>query len=268
MSLLGIAMLAVSPAAGALAAVGGWRTGERWLREDEDRAAVARCTEGAQLEQNGSHPLSDTACAHAHMCGEDAANERSTAALSWPPLGALALGVIAGVLVGAGSVLAFAGFYQAGAATLGWAFIYAAYVDARARLLPDGPAWAAALWGAMIAWREDGFAGLMHSASGAVSAGAGLLLVSILMRRRLAREALGMGDVKIAAAGGVLLGPVAIWTAVGAGAAATVLWVLTVARLRRRASPDREEIPFGPALLAAIWISWIAGRADIFVAAQ
>lgn len=127
-----------------------------------------------------------------------------------------------------------------------------AWLDVRRRLIADlyslavaalallgglGPGWAAALEGAFVG------AGLLA----AVRAAAGA---------RLKREALGWGDVKLAGALGLLLGPVMLlWViAAAAGAGAIVgLW------LRRR---EREPlIPLG-ALLApaaagvACWLRW------------
>jgi prepilin signal peptidase PulO-like enzyme (type II secretory pathway) len=74
----------------------------------------------------------------------------------------------------------------------------------------------------------------------------------------LGREALGLGDVKLAAAGGALLGPVLIWTAIAAAAAGTAGIAAAFVVLRKRALTRDLEIPFGPGLLAAIFAAWIA----------
>ncbi len=98
---------------------------------------------------------------------------------------------------------------------------------------------------------------LAEAALGAGLAGGLLWIVRFAHGRLRGREGLGLGDVKLLAALGALLGPRAIlWVIVG-GAAAGIIFLL----LRRR---DAEAItPFGtalaaPALAAAIIVRWPA----------
>ncbi len=136
---------------------------------------------------------------------------------------------------------ALAGLVQTAGATV--------WLDLRLRLIADlysaavvlaaaaepAPDWPLALAGAALG------AGLLAGVRAAVSA-------------RLGREAMGWGDVKLAGALGLLLGPLPLlWTvavAAGAGAVAGLL-------LRRRGAEPR--IPFG-ALLAPVGVAaaWLA----------
>lgn len=245
MSLAASVLLAISPAIGALAAIAGWRTGGRWLAEealaargDPERAGEDANQAGPELDAQPMRAL--------------------------PPLALVGLAALLAGLIALGAVSAFAAPLFLGAAGLGWAFIYAAYVDLRARLLPDWPSLLAAMLGAVAAWMEGAGPALAMAFAGAASAGAGLALAGLLVRWRTGREALGLGDIKLAAAGGMLLGPVAIWTAIGAGAAATILWLAAMAAVRRGDVKLRDEVPFGPGLLAAIWLGWIAERLGYF----
>jgi leader peptidase (prepilin peptidase)/N-methyltransferase len=98
----------------------------------------------------------------------------------------------------------------------------------------------------------------LASTAGAVMAGGALFLVGWVSSRRLGREALGLGDVKLAAAGGALLGPVLVWSAIAAAAIGTAAIAVALAGVRKRALSRDLEIPFGPGLLAAIFAAWIA----------
>ena len=128
-----------------------------------------------------------------------------------------------------------------------------AWLDIRRRLIADlysvAVAALALATGPPLGWL---------AALGGAALGAGLLAgVRAAMGARLGREAMGWGDVKLAAALGLLLGPVLLlWTvaiAAGLGAAAGLVM---------RRSGDREpRIPFG-ALLAPVGVAacWWASR--------
>lgn len=152
------------------------------------------------------------------------------------------------------ALAAFRGAWAVAAAGLGLAFIYAGTVDLRVRLLPDAPTIAAGVVG--VAWSFDrgGVPGLALAATGAAAAAAAMALVRLVFTRRLGREAMGLGDVKLAGAAGALLGPFAVWGALAAAAAATIAAAFVFAW--RTGRDLRAPIPFGPALLAATWLGW------------
>ena len=138
--------------------------------------------------------------------------------------------------------------------------LFAAAVDARARLLPDWPALLLASGGVYLSL-GDGVDGLGYALAGGFLAGAGLFIIGRAVAIRAGRDALGMGDVKYTAAGGVLLGPLLIWTALAAAATATLAFVFVGAILARRPLLRLAEIPLGPALLGAIWTTWLVSEA-------
>ncbi len=126
-----------------------------------------------------------------------------------------------------------------------------AVFDARTLLIPDLYSAAVALAGCVGPLSAGWPTALAGAGVGAVM----LAAVRWAVGRAVGREAMGWGDVKLAAALGALLGPLGLlWTvaaAATAGAAAALL-------LRRGGAPAR--IPFGaflaPAGLAVAW----AGR--------
>lgn len=132
-------------------------------------------------------------------------------------------------------------------------FVYSGLVDAKTRLLPHAPTALAAIVGVALAWLASGWQGVGVALAAGLAAGGTLWLVGALFRNFAQREAIGLGDMLLVAAGGILLGPVTIWTALAAAAAGTAALVLALRRVGRAVS---AEIPFGPGLLAAIWLTW------------
>ena len=169
--------------------------------------------------------------------------------------------VATGVLAWNFALAFLSGVKLAAAGVMLLALTFAAAVDARAKLLPDWPAVVVGLSGGGLGFLRSGWEGLGLALLGGVLAGAGLFLLGRLVAMRAGREALGLGDVKYAAAGGLLLGPMLIWTALSAAAAATLGFVLLGALVSQRKLERLQEIPFGPALLGSIWLTWMIDQA-------
>ena len=95
---------------------------------------------------------------------------------------------------------------------------------------------------------------------GRAVAGAGLLFVGYLVLAVAAPAGMGMGDVKLAALLGLYLGWLS-WDAVLLGAAAgfVVQAVLSLVLLAARRIDLRDELPFGPAMLAGAALAIGAG---------
>lgn len=75
-------------------------------------------------------------------------------------------------------------------------------------------------------------------------------------------DGIGLGDVKLAAAGGVLLGTVGLSWAV-LGASLTSLAVVGAGRMLpalARAVPVTDRIAFGAVLAPALWATWLVGQ--------
>jgi len=75
---------------------------------------------------------------------------------------------------------------------------------------------------------------------------------------------LGLGDVKLAAAGAPFLSWTALPLAVALAAAAGVLAVMTRALLRRQSPSRQSELPFGAFLAPAIWICFVFERIGLY----
>jgi len=117
-------------------------------------------------------------------------------------------------------------------------------IDCRTLRLPDALTVAAAVLGAVLAWRrspED----LWIGAAAATATALILTLLRATLRRRLGREALGQGDVKLIAALALWLGLNTSWAVVAAALAglAGLAWL----------KPKDGRIPFGPAIAAGGW---------------
>jgi len=162
----------------------------------------------------------------------------------------------AGLIVAGAAVWAWDGWRLAIAALLGFAFIGASVIDLRLRLLPDLTTFAAVMTGLGFAYASADARGFLWALAGALLCASAFLAVGFVFRRILDREALGLGDIKLAAAGGALLGPINVWLAVSAGAAATAILAVALAAARGRKIERGLELPFGPGLMAAFWLAW------------
>jgi leader peptidase (prepilin peptidase)/N-methyltransferase len=97
-----------------------------------------------------------------------------------------------------------------------------------------------------------------------IVAGGALLLLRFVYTRRAGVEGLGLGDVKLAAAGAAALAwptlPIALLIASGGG-----LLAIASRGITHRQWPDRRaEIPFGAFLAPAIWIAFLLERTGVF----
>lgn len=159
-------------------------------------------------------------------------------------LGALALGLL-------GLPMGLAG------ALLGWLLLALAALDLRHHWLPDWltlPLLAAGL--AVAALLAP--AALPARLLGAGLAGGTFWLVRVTARRILGREALGLGDVKLAAALGAWLSPALLPPLLLLAALAGLAWALLVRACRGGPFP---EVPFGAFLAVAAWPLWLVAAA-------
>ncbi|MBL8642615.1 MAG: prepilin peptidase [Rhodospirillaceae bacterium] len=79
-----------------------------------------------------------------------------------------------------------------------------------------------------------------------------------LVSKMKGREAMGLGDVKLIAAGGLWLGPLALPYIMAVGGIATLLGA-GLAGLITRKPVWRGEMPLGPGLCLGIWGVFVAG---------
>ena len=149
------------------------------------------------------------------------------------------------------------------AALLWWvAVVVTVRSDLAAFIIPDGASAATAALGLAVAAGEpllggEGAGAALSAVSGAVATGIGAFALFALVDvgfRRLGRDALGFGDVKLA-------GAAAVWLTPGAAALALELAALgAIAALlaRPRAGPLRDTaVPFGAFLAPAAWLVYV-----------
>ncbi len=159
-----------------------------------------------------------------------------------PPVAVLAIDP------GAPFALALAG------SVLGWVLMALAIIDWRSWRLPDLltlPLLVAALaWTAW--WMPDAIAD--HALAAALGWG-GLAGLGWAYRRLRGRSGLGLGDAKLLGAGGAAVG----LGALGPCLLLAALLGLAVAAVRLgRSARATSAVPFGPALAAAIFVTWLA----------
>jgi leader peptidase (prepilin peptidase)/N-methyltransferase len=85
-----------------------------------------------------------------------------------------------------------------------------------------------------------------------------LYLIAILYRRARAREGLGLGDAKLAAAAGAWLSWQALPSVILIACAAAFIWIGVRVALRGRAVLS-QQIAFGVPLCFAFWLIWLYG---------
>jgi leader peptidase (prepilin peptidase)/N-methyltransferase len=142
---------------------------------------------------------------------------------------------------------------------LGWTLLALAVIDLREMVLPDPltlPLIAAGLAVAALAFPRP-----LDHLIGAAIGGAGFAALGWAWHWATGREALGLGDAKLFAAAGAWLGwqglPSVLLIASAAGLAAVLVRALF------GAGGLRAPLPFGPALAAGFWLTWVLGPIQI-----
>ncbi len=196
-------------------------------------------------------------------CGETLAARDLVPILSWLALGRRCRRCGVPIppdyaAIEAGAVAAFlAGLWAGGpwpsvllTGVLGAVLVALIVVDLRRQLLPDPLVLPLLPLGLLQAWLTGG--DLVASAAGAAFGGGLLWLVRFTFRRLRGIEGLGLGDVKLMAAGGAWVGMAGVGPVLLIGALATLLAV-GIAFLAGRRTGLATRIPFGPGLSAAIF---------------
>jgi leader peptidase (prepilin peptidase)/N-methyltransferase len=98
--------------------------------------------------------------------------------------------------------------------------------------------------------------------AGALINGAVFWSLRWLVTRLKGREAMGFGDVKLVAAGGLWVGPLALPYIMAAGGILTLLGAV-IAGLATGKPVWRGEMPLGPGLAAGILFCFIAGLVNV-----
>ena len=183
---------------------------------------------------------------------------RAALAGNWPlPVVAAAAGLLGGLAAaGLGGALQIAA-----SAALAGAMAAIAVEDHRRFRVPDPWNLFAATAGLLAVWHaariahSDALAALAWAALSAALCGGALLLVREAFLRLRGVDGLGLGDVKLAATGGLWLGWQAFPYAVMLAAASALAYV-ALSRSREGAWPRERRIPFALHLAPAIWLVW------------
>jgi leader peptidase (prepilin peptidase)/N-methyltransferase len=153
------------------------------------------------------------------------------------------------------------------AAGLGVVSIFIAAVDLEYLLIPDAANAALLVLGLALVVIEAPPGGylpaLADAAARCLAAGGALMVLRFLYFRRAGVEGLGLGDVKLAAAGAPFLSwptlPIALLIAAVGG-----LLAVASRGLSTRKMPDRAaEIPFGAFLGPALWLAFMLERSGV-----
>ena len=108
--------------------------------------------------------------------------------------------------------------------------------------------------GFVLSFRIEGW----NTVWGLLVGGGGLLCLWGLFLFLQGREAIGLGDVKLMAALGIITGPGKILIAYIIGAVLGIfIWV--VLRFLKKQGTD-QPFPFGPALISGAWVAWLHGE--------
>jgi leader peptidase (prepilin peptidase) / N-methyltransferase len=171
----------------------------------------------------------------------------------------LALAVVAVAAVGV-SLYAAPGLKGVLGAALALVMLAIAAVDQRRFTIPNELTAAAAALGFVNAAVAEPDAMAQAVALAAVR-GAALALLFLALRAAYAyvrgREGMGLGDVKLAGAGGVWLGVAAIPIAIEIAALGALTALALGHVLGRRRIAATTRLPFGLFLAPAIWLAWL-----------
>ena len=176
--------------------------------------------------------------------------------------GAQPLSILATLAAGCGISVAAApgveGLFGAGLFAI---ILTIAVVDWRAMIIPDwlnGGLLAFGLVQATYLANEGGrSAAALDALLRGMALGGVLYLVRILYRRFRARDGLGLGDVKLAAAGGLWVGWTMLPVVIEIAALSALAIFLVAPRLRGQQAHWDERLPFGSFLAPAFWVAWL-----------
>jgi leader peptidase (prepilin peptidase)/N-methyltransferase len=138
--------------------------------------------------------------------------------------------------------------------------------DLERRIIPDIANAALLAAGLAFVWSEavDALPALGEALLRAAAAGAFLYALRFAYLRMTGVTGLGLGDVKLAAAGAPFLAWATLPLALALAALAAILAVIAETLLRRAAFDRRMEVPFGAFLAPAIWLALMFERTGVF----
>ncbi len=160
--------------------------------------------------------------------------------------------------------LGFGGNVLAGC-VIGWAVLWLAVCDIHYLLLPNMVTLALAVIG-LVLRAGTSLQSFYDGFIGALVGFALFLLLAVGYRWLRRRHGLGLGDVKLLAAGGAVTGWQGLASIVAIGAVLTVVTVAIWRGVTRRPFNTHQPLPFGAGLAVGIWLTWLYGPvADWFL---
>jgi leader peptidase (prepilin peptidase) / N-methyltransferase len=173
---------------------------------------------------------------------------------------AAATAAVTGVGIAGLSFYVFAPWTALASCLLGWTMLAIAVVDAHKFTIPDVLSLPAIPVGLLASgWLLDPWSSQLVSLDHLIGAGIGgaaFWLVREAYWRCRGREGLGLGDVKLAAAGGAWIGWAQLADMVLLAAAGALSFAIASAVVRRGRLSGGERIPFGAFLAPTIWLVW------------
>jgi leader peptidase (prepilin peptidase)/N-methyltransferase len=181
--------------------------------------------------------------------------------MAWrAPGGASAAAAVLGIGVAALSFYNLSPGAALVSCALGWTMLVIAVIDAQRFTIPDALSLPAIPAGLLASGHLlDPAGGLLVSLDhviGACVGGAVFWLVREAYFGWRGREGLGLGDVKLASAGGAWIGWEHLFGVVLLAATVALGLAAALAVLRHKSLSGAERIPFGTFLAPSIWIVW------------
>lgn len=136
---------------------------------------------------------------------------------------------------------------------LGSILMACAFADLEGYIIPDRfIIGGIILFGLSFIWQTDRLSRLINGALGGIAVPAVLYIIVLVIEKRLGREAMGGGDIKLLAVTGLFLGFIGNFLCL---IIACVFGIITGIVSGRRDEP----IPWGPSIAAAAWITYLYG---------
>ena len=146
--------------------------------------------------------------------------------------------------------------------------MFIAAVDIDRFIIPDIANAAIAALGLTLvlieAWPGERWLAIGDALLRALITGGALLLLRFVYAKRTGVMGLGLGDVKLAAAGAPFLNWTTLPLTIVLAAIACLLAIVVRAVLRRERPQRQAELPFGAFLAPAIWLSFVFERLGLF----
>jgi leader peptidase (prepilin peptidase)/N-methyltransferase len=165
---------------------------------------------------------------------------------------------LAAVAVAAWSAWLTSGWLLWASCAFGWALLALAFIDWREFRLPDFLTLPLIPTGLLVNWLIGGTPLFISAVIGAAAGAVFILLVRWGYAAIRHREGIGLGDVKLFAAGGAWVG----WAGLPSVLLVAALFALASALLgyvgKDRLRAD-ERVPFGTFLCLGIWLVWLYG---------